>query len=92
MQLDTRPPEAADNLPALTQLSRNTKPEWLRVPEAVRIFGLSRSALYVLIAAGTIKSTALKKRGVLRGIRLISFDSLAAFIESSCAPQENGWN
>ena len=62
----------------------NVKPEWVRVPEAVRLFGLSRSAVYDLITAGTIKSTALKKRGAIRGIRLVSFDSLAAFIEASC--------
>ena len=42
---------------------------------------MSRSAIYVLIAAGTIKSTALKKRGAVRGIRIISFDSLADYCE-----------
>ncbi|MEI8234765.1 MAG: helix-turn-helix domain-containing protein [Verrucomicrobiota bacterium] len=61
----------------------STKPEWLRVPEAVRIFGLCRSSLYELIAAGKIKSTCLKKRGALRGIRIVSFDSLNSYIEAS---------
>ncbi len=63
----------------------STKPEWLRIPEAVRLFSVSRSALYELIAAGEIKSTALKKRGAVRGIRLISFDSLSEFIERSAS-------
>jgi Helix-turn-helix domain len=68
---------------AVHQFNNNTKPEWLRVPEAVRLFGLCRSSLYELIAAGTIKSTALRKRGALRGIRLINYDSLAAFVEQA---------
>ena len=63
----------------------STKPEWVRIPEAVRIFGLCRSSLYELIAAGKIKSTCLKKRGALRGIRIVSFDSLSSYIEASAA-------
>jgi hypothetical protein len=57
------------------------KPEWLRVPEAGRVFGIGRSALYELIAAGKIESTALRKRGAARGIRLIRYASLAAYVE-----------
>ena len=64
------------------------KPEWLRVPEAVRVFGLSRSALYELISAREIKSVCLRKRGAVRGVRLISYDSLAEFIEGCAAPFE----
>jgi len=66
---------------------QNLKPEWLRIPEAVRIFGVSRSTLYEWISAGAIKSTALKKRGALRGIRLLSFDSLAAYIERAASEE-----
>lgn len=68
---------------AIHQFNNSTKPEWLRVPEATRVFGLCRSSLYELIASGAIKSTAFKKRGALRGIRLISYDSLAQFIEKA---------
>jgi hypothetical protein len=68
---------------AAHQFNNNLKPEWLRVPEAVRLFGLCRSSLYELITAGTIKSTALRKRGAVRGIRLINYDSLAAFVEQA---------
>lgn len=70
---------------AIHQVNQSLKPEWLRVPDAVRVFGISRSALYELIAAGTIKSTALKKRGAVRGIRIISFDSLAEFCERAAS-------
>jgi Helix-turn-helix domain len=58
-----------------------SKPEWLRIPEAVRIFGIGRSSLYLLIREGRIRSCALRQRGAMRGIRLISYDSLVAFIE-----------
>jgi hypothetical protein len=73
---------------AVHQFNQTLKPEWLRVPEAVRLFGLCRSSLYELITAGTIKSTALRKRGAVRGIRLISYDSLASFVEN--AAREGG--
>ena len=51
--------------------------------EVKRLFGISRSSLYLLIAEGAIKSTSLRKRGAVRGIRLISFDSLAAYVGAS---------
>jgi hypothetical protein len=56
-------------------------PEWLRVPEAVRRFGLSRSTLYELIRNREIKTALIRKRGNTTGIRLISTDSLRAFVE-----------
>ena len=68
---------------AISQFNNNQKPEWLRVPEAVRLFGISRSALYEMIATDAIKSMALRKRGAFRGIRLISYDSLAAYVENA---------
>ncbi len=55
--------------------------EWLSVKEAAQRFSLSRSAIYELIAEGAIKSAAIRKRGNLRGRRLISADSLRLFIE-----------
>jgi len=58
------------------------KPEWLRPRDAVRIFGLGRSKLYELIATGAIKSVSLRARGQKHGTRVISFDSLAAYLES----------
>jgi hypothetical protein len=66
---------AASNLPL--------KPEWIRVPEAVRVSGISRSSLYELIAAGKIKSFSNRQRGAVRGIRLISYDSLMAYLEKA---------
>lgn len=51
--------------------------------------GLSRSTLNELIIPGPandhlppVKSSVIKKRGALRGIRLISYDSLMQYIEA----------
>jgi len=58
------------------------KPEWIRIPQATAFFGVGRSKLYELIGAGKIKSTSLRERGQKRGTRIISYDSLANYIES----------
>ena len=58
------------------------KPEWLRVHQVPAIFGIGKSKLYELLAEGAIKSVSLRKRGQMSGTRLISYDSLAEFIES----------
>jgi hypothetical protein len=70
----------------------SVKPEWLRLPAPgarCRFTGLSRSTLYELTVAGPtnegtppVKSVVLRKRGALRGIRLISYDSLMAHLEN----------
>jgi len=58
------------------------KPEWLRIPDAIRVSGIGRSTLYSLLSSGCIKSALIRKRGCQRGIRLISADSLREYIES----------
>ena len=59
----------------------NNQPEWLRIPDARKYFGVTRSWLYERLKTGEIVSRSLRKRGAMRGIRLVSRDSLAAFIE-----------
>jgi len=59
------------------------KPEWIRVPEAVKVSGLSRSSIYELIASSKIKSFSNRARGSQRGSRLISYDSLLGFLEDA---------
>jgi len=60
----------------------SNKPVWLRISEAVRTRGIGRSTLYELIANQKIKSHLVKaRRDSIRGIRLISADSLDQFIE-----------
>jgi hypothetical protein len=66
-----------------SQNSNDTKPVWIRVPEATRLFGVGRSRLYEEIRDGKIRSRVLKKRrDSQRGIRLISYDSLAQLIDA----------
>lgn len=56
--------------------------EWLRISEAVQYSRLSKPTLYGLINRGLIKSVSLRERGQIKGTRLVSFDSLRAFLES----------
>ena len=70
--------------------TENVRPEWLRLPAPgtrCRFTGLSRSTLNELTIAGPandgmppVKSVVLRKRGALRGIRLISYDSLMHYL------------
>ena len=76
--------------PLAVALSETTKPEWVRLPapgNRCRFTGLSRSTLNELAIAGPandgvppVKSVVLRKRGALRGIRLISYDSLMGYL------------
>jgi hypothetical protein len=77
-------------LPSATASVETTKPEWLRLPAPgarCRYTGLSRSTLNELTIPGPanggtppVKSVVLRRRGALRGIRLINYDSLMAYL------------
>ena len=77
-------------LPSFTAPIETTKPEWLRLPAPCarcRYTGLSRSTLNELTIPGPanggtppVKSVVLRRRGALRGTRLINFDSLMAYL------------
>ncbi len=66
------------------------KPEWIRLPapgHRCPYTGLSRSTLNELTIPGpangnkpTVKSVVLRKRGAVRGIRLINYDSLMQYL------------
>lgn len=58
------------------------KPEWLRPNDVPKYFGVGRSRIYELIAEGKVKSVSLRQRGQKHGTRLISYDSLSAYLES----------
>jgi hypothetical protein len=66
----------------------HSKPEWVRIDEAVRRFGISRSRFYQLIAARRIKSFALRERGQIKGIRLLSYDSICEFLEKEAKAEQ----
>lgn len=85
--MDTKSNQQRDAaLPALEHQDNLNRAVWLRISEAVRTRGIGRSSLYVLISDGKIKSRVLRaRRDSIRGIRLISADSLDEFIEQQGA-------
>jgi excisionase family DNA binding protein len=64
-----------------------SRPEWIRVDPASELFGISRSKIYELISDRRIKSFCLRERGKIKGIRLISYDSLCEFLENEARTQ-----
>lgn len=62
------------------KVAPSLKPEFLRIPAAVEYSGLSRTSLYDFIAEGRLKSTVLRKRCNVRGIRLVELKSLDALL------------
>jgi hypothetical protein len=65
-------------------------PKWMRIKDAARYAGLSRSLLYEILASGEIKSFALKSAGAIRGVRLVSVESIDAFITRKAGEAEEG--
>lgn len=63
------------------------KPEWVRAGDVRKIFGISRSHIYELIKDNEVSSTVIRKRGNKTGIRLISYDSIAAWIKKHAEPE-----
>lgn len=71
---------------------RTGKIEWLRLPSPrgrCLFTGLSRTSLCELTVPSPVndyrppvKSVVLRKRGAVRGIRLISYDSLMGYLSS----------
>lgn len=55
---------------------------WLRVPAAMRRTGLGRNSIYDAINSGLVKSVLVRKKGNIKGVRLVSSESLDAYIES----------
>lgn len=58
--------------------------EYVRVKDAVIIFGLGRSTIYRLVRAGRVASVSLQLEGAKRGTRLISVKSMRNLLESLC--------
>jgi hypothetical protein len=59
----------------------NNQPEWARVPEITKIFGIKRTMLFRLLAEGSIKSVSIRRRGSIKGVRIIACDSVRAMLE-----------
>jgi|688.fasta_scaffold55716_8 hypothetical protein len=54
---------------------------WIRIPEAVRLTGLSRTKLYQLLGQNQIRNASLKAPGQHHATRLIDRADLLAFID-----------
>jgi hypothetical protein len=75
---------------AFMQERENSKPEFVRLPSPrgrCPLTGLSRTSLCELTVPSPVndnrppvKSVVIRKRGATRGIRLISYDSLMAYL------------
>ncbi len=74
------------NSVAQTPTHNQTAPhsvEFFRLPQPGKrdpFFGLSRGWYYKAHAAGEIRMVAVRQRGALRGVRLVVYDSVCAYI------------
>lgn len=77
----------------ISTTSHQARPEFFRLPirpEFFRLpirgpdphFGFTRAGYYRLDASGAIKLVRIRERGKLRGITLVPYDAVAAFIRS----------
>ncbi len=57
-------------------------PEFIRMADGRKLFGLSRTYLYNLLAAGLIKGVNLRKPGCKTGVRLLSVQSIRDYLAS----------
>lgn len=65
------------------------RPEWIRLPKEGKSCphcGLSRSYLANLLRTQAVKSKVIRHPGAIRGVRLVSYDSLMAYIRSAGEP------
>jgi hypothetical protein len=76
--------------------STDPHPEWIRLPTKGKCpyTSLSRGTLYNLIGASKVngykppvKSVVLRHRGAVRGVRLISYDSLMEYLSNQAGQQ-----
>ena len=60
-------------------------PEFIRVPDVARLFGIKRGQCYALISAGAVKSVCLRKPGAKTGTRLVHFQSVRDYLNRQLA-------
>jgi len=58
-------------------------PEFGRIPDVTRLFGLRRGYIYLLIHGGKIKSVSLRNPGSKFGCRLIHLQSVRDFLAAN---------
>ena len=80
-------------MPATTTTTEQavTHPEFFRLPkpgEADRFFGLSRSFYYQLETRKLLKLVRIRDEGKERGVTLIPYEKVAAFIHAQMEAQD----
>ena len=84
-------PDHAAGVPAKSGANNReaSRPEWVRIPKprtTCPYSGLSRAHVHRLVKEGEVESMSLRKRGARTGVRLVSYDSLMAYIRSTGEP------
>ena len=62
--------------------TNQTLPEFVRVNDVQRLFGVKRGILYRWIGEGKVKSVLIREQGNIQGIRLIHLASVRDYINS----------
>ncbi len=65
-------------------------PEFGRVSDVERIWGIKRGLLYLLLKQGEIKSAVIRRKGARTGVRLVHLQSVRDFLAKCTATQEGG--
>ncbi len=74
------PPRTMNYINTPPNPAADSAPEFLNHKLATKIFGLSRSYLYLLAAEGHIKTVSLRRRGQIKGKRLFVADSIRDYL------------
>ncbi len=80
--LDNKAEGGTAHTTALVEASTALEAEWVDLPGLERKFGLRRSSAYALISEGAIRSVVLRRRGTIKGKRLVDCESVRAFLAS----------
>lgn len=69
---------------SISPYSFKVEPEWLTVQQACEFAHMGKTSLYSYfdINGGKIRTVCIRKRNCVKGKRLVSLDSLRAFIGS----------
>jgi hypothetical protein len=68
----------------------SSTPEFGRVADVQRLYGIKRGCLYSLLADGKIKGVLLRVRGQKSGVRLIDLASVRDLIRTQMEFEERG--
>lgn len=65
------------------------KPEFGRLRDVERVYGLKRGTTYNLLSSGRIRGCVLRVKGRKSGVRLIEMDSVGQYIRAQMDQQNN---